>query len=173
MSDRHLRVVLDDVRGRRRRLRPERHHPGRSHADHNRADRLPMSSFPSVSWRHAPPPFPVFQYGYPTLAAAIAAMVAVTVDPPGSRETFGPLSGQGCRPRYRRISLYQATPRPGFEPGAYSLGGSRSIQLSYRGRPAGYGSAKAVFRVDAFGASAPTGSASDLVCPCLPIAPSS
>ena len=29
-------------------------------------------------------------------------------------------------------------PRPGFEPGAYSLGGSRSIHLSYRGRAPGH-----------------------------------
>src|SRR6187200_2002929 len=29
--------------------------------------------------------------------------------------------------------LFAEAPRPGLEPGAYSLGGSRSIHLSYRG----------------------------------------
>src|SRR3954447_8897167 len=38
--------------------------------------------------------------------------------------------------------LRRQAPRPGFEPGAYSLGGSRSIQLSYRG-PNPHGSADA------------------------------
>ncbi len=50
----HLRVVLVDVRGRRRRLRPERHHAERSHADHNR-ESLTHSSFPSVSPHFGPP----------------------------------------------------------------------------------------------------------------------
>ena len=39
------------------------------------------------------------------------------------------------RTGYSESPWKRRTPRPGFEPGAYSLGGSRSIQLSYRGRP--------------------------------------
>ena len=41
--------------------------------------------------------------------------------------------------RAGRLRALSRAPRAGFEPAAYSLGGSRSIRLSYRGRrAAGY-----------------------------------
>ena len=55
--------------------------------------------------------------------AAGAPYLALADDRRRLPRAAGPLSGAGRR----------RVPRPGFEPGACSLGGSRSIQLSYRG----------------------------------------
>ena len=57
-----------------------------------------------------------------------------TPDSPAIASLGPPLEAEGSRPPGEpKIPCKTEMPRAGFEPAAYSLGGSRSVQLSYRG----------------------------------------
>ena len=67
----------------------------------------------------------------------VCRTTARACSPPSTRSWAELSAAAGAAPRLVGAATAAAlAPRPGFEPGAYSLGGSRSIQLSYRG-PAG------------------------------------